>query len=119
MPGNLDLPSFQGTNRLIQTGQAKLVREGADILEELAEFHRAAPAPKGAKPSPLKRKAAPKEPQSGDKGRILEALEKGPLHPDELSRECGLRTENLLALLLELELSGVVYQTRESTYAIA
>jgi DNA processing protein len=119
VPGNLDLPSFQGTNRLIQTGQAKLVREGADILEELATFRKAAPRP--SKPGTILTQSAAEagvEPGS-EKHRILEILQQGALHPDELSRESGLPVENLLGMLLELELSGVVYQTRESTYAIA
>lgn len=119
VPGNLDLPSFQGTNRLIQTGQAKLVREGADILEELASFRRAAPRP--AKPGTMLTQSAAEagvEP-GGEKHRVLEILQRGALHPDELARESGLPVEKLLAMLLELELNGVVYQTRESTYAIA
>lgn len=121
VPGNIDLASYQGVNRLLQRGQAKLVREGADILEELTEFQRARARPAARKTSPP---AAPfKAPAGialeGDKGVVVAALEKGALHPDEISRLCGLPMENLLGLLLELELSGVVYQTRESTYGIA
>lgn len=117
VPGNIDLPGFQGTNRLIQTGQAKLVREAGDILEESTDYHRARPRPAEVFPQPCGAKAAAA--LEGDKGRVVETLENGPLHPDQLSRECGLPMEILLGLLLELELMGVVYQTRESTYAIA
>lgn len=117
VPGNIDLPGFQGANRLIQTGRAKLVLEAGDILEESTDYHRARPRRAKASPRPSVNKAA--APLEGNKGKIVETLQLGPLHPDQLSRACEVPVEVLLGLLLELELMGIVYQTRESTYSIA
>ena len=57
--------------------------------------------------------------QTGEKGRIVAALEKGPLHPDDLSEEMALPVEKLLGILLEMELSGEIYQTSENQYALS
>ena len=42
LPGPIDHPASAGANRIIQTGQAKLVACAADILEELPGFERLA-----------------------------------------------------------------------------
>ncbi|MCZ6559250.1 MAG: DNA-processing protein DprA [SAR324 cluster bacterium] len=118
VPGNIDLPSFEGSNRLIQSGQAKLVRDAEDILEELSNFQRAAPRKLGSSPA-KKWRLAGEFPPDGDKARVMEILERGALHPDELSQESKLPMEKLLGLLLELELAGEVYQTMDNEYAIS
>jgi DNA processing protein len=119
VPGNIDLPTFQGTNRLIQRGQAKLVREAADILEESRAFRRV-----GAEQLLLLREspagaAAGGGQLGGDKLRVVEVLRGGPLHPDDLCREADLPMEKLLSILLELELAGDIYQTPENQYAVS
>ncbi len=118
VPGNIDLPSFEGSNRLIQSGQAKLVRDAEDILEELSNFQRAAPRKPGSSPA-KKWRLAGEFPPDGDKARVMEILERGALHPDELSQESKLPMEKLLGLLLELELAGEIYQTMDNEYAIS
>jgi DNA processing protein len=117
VPGNVDQPLSEGTNRLIQSGQATLVLQGADLHAALHGARRP-PATQldWLEPTP----AAPRRAvQEGDKGRILEELGKGPLHPDDLSGAAGLPIERLIGLLLELELSGEIYQTADNCYALA
>ncbi len=118
VPGNLDQPASEGTNRLIRSGQATLVQSGADLLAAM----------RGALRPPLAQldwlEPAPEAPargvvREGEKGRILQCLEPGPVHPDELAGQTGLPIERLIGLLLELELSGEIYQTAESQYALA
>ncbi|MEE8395434.1 MAG: DNA-processing protein DprA [bacterium] len=119
VPGALDSRASHGTNRLIQRGQAKLVRDASDILEELPPFRRAEvhqmellPVDRGiGSPSLV--------PPGGDKGRVLRALAAGPLHPDDLAVEVELPVEKLLGLLLELELSGEICQTVENQFALS
>jgi DNA processing protein len=122
VPGNLDQPASEGANRLIQSGQAALVLGGADLLAALRGARHAPAAqldwlePQAAPSAQPVPRAAVHE---GEKGRILQCLGKGALHPDELARETGLPIERLIGLLLELELSGDIYQTAESHYALA
>jgi DNA processing protein len=118
VPGNLEQPASEGANRLIQSGQGLLVQGGADVLAAL----RGARRPRAAQLDWLQPAAeAPPRPvvREGEKGRILECLARGALHPDDLAGETGLPIERLIALLLELELSGEIYQTTENQYALA
>lgn len=118
VPGNVDVYTAQGTNRLIQRGHAKLVRDAGDILEELRGFRRSrtvqldwlAEGTAGAQGTPG---------GQGEQGRIFDALARGPLHADDLSQELELPVERLLGLLLELELSGVIHQTADNLYALS
>ena len=118
VPGNLDQPASEGTNRLIRSGQATLVQTGADLLAAM----RGALRPPVAQLDWLEAPAHPPARQAvreGEKGRILQCLDAGPVHPDELAGQSGLPIERLIGLLLELELSGEIYQTAESQYALA
>jgi DNA processing protein len=118
VPGNLDQPASEGANRLIRSGQARLVQSAADLLAAM----RGALHPPAAQLDWLE---PPSEPvarhalRDGEKGHILQCLEKGPVHPDELAGETGLPIERLIGLLLELELSGEIVQTADSHYALA
>ena len=119
VPGNLDQPNSAGTNRLIQSGQGGLVMSGADLLAAMRVARRVQPAQMDWLEPPPAPAAARQAVHDGEKGRILECLGRGPLHPDELAGESGLPIERLIALLLELELSGEIYQTAENHYALA
>jgi DNA processing protein len=119
VPGNLGEPASEGTNRLLQSGQAALVLDAADLLAAM----RGARRPRPSQLDWLEPPAAPPRSraavQEGEKGQILACLGKGPLHPDELAGAMELPIERLIALLLELELSGEIYQTAENHYALA
>ena len=131
IPGNLDTPSFAGCNRLIQTGQARLITRGEEILAELRKGPQAAIRQMDLQLSESRRRAAPSTesgipsgaltlpPLEGDAGRIAAALARGPLHPNDLAADLALPMEKLAGLLLELELSGDIVQTPENFYALA
>jgi DNA processing protein len=119
VPGNLDQPASAGANGLIQRGQGKLVKGPEDLLAALRGGPRSVPAQLDwlapAPPAP----ATPRAALEGEQGRILESLRAGPLHPDDLAGALEIPIQNLIGLLLELELSGDIYQTADHQYALA
>ncbi|MDH5752525.1 MAG: DNA-processing protein DprA [Deltaproteobacteria bacterium] len=129
VPGNLDLPSFAGVNRLIQQGQARLATCGADLAAALEDGRSKAirqmemgidggDPPHDGMDTAAADSRQDSPPLDGDHGRVVEALKKGALHPDDLAAELGLPIEKLLGLLLELELSGEIYQTAGNLYSL-
>jgi DNA processing protein len=101
VPGNISSPESDGTNKLIKDG-AKVVTTADDIVEELA------PQLKG-----FIRKAREKEAVSvsGDEQALCAIMGREPLHVDVISRKSGLTASKTLAMLLGLELKGIVRQT--------
>ncbi|MEE8435992.1 MAG: DNA-processing protein DprA [bacterium] len=133
VPGNLGQQASAGTNRLIHEGQAALVRDAQDLLEALAPGRGIGegvlgvgaidagilPAKARSVREPGKAPSSVMKALEGEKKRIAEVLKVGPMHPDELSGELGLPIEKLIGLLLELELSGDIYQTSDNQYMLA
>jgi DNA processing protein len=116
VPGNLDQPGSAGTNRLIQSGQGRLVRSAADLLAALRrESHAPAQQIEWLQPEP---RAARMEALEGDKAQLVTALKDGPKHPDDLAQATALPVERLLGLLLELELSGDIVQTADNQFGL-
>ncbi|KAB2908290.1 MAG: DNA-processing protein DprA [Ignavibacteriales bacterium] len=104
IPGNINSKKSGGTNRLIQNGEAKLVMETDDILEELniKPIDRA-----NAEPEEL-----PTPPDlSIFEEKIFSALGFQPIHIDEISAATGLSVSECLSNLLSLELKGIIRQT--------
>lgn len=100
VPGSITSPVSQGTNRLIQDG-AKLVRGWEDVVAELPEVWRAClKAPIESAPSTAALR--------GDEGAVVALLGDEPVSIDHLIRESGLPSNRISALLLELELKGLV-----------
>ncbi len=93
VPGRLFDRASVSTNRRIQRGEAKLVLEAADILEEFPGFD---------KP----RKSATVVPESSD--GVLSTLIEAPRSLDELAAITGLPRNQLLMELTLLELNGTV-----------
>ncbi|RLB06616.1 MAG: hypothetical protein DRG50_05195 [Deltaproteobacteria bacterium] len=97
VPGNVGAATSQGTNRLIKQG-AKLVEGAEDILSEILPqyegrvFHEELPA------------------LSDEEGSILQFLSHTPLHIDEISRLGQMEVQRVSAILLSLELKGLVSQ---------
>jgi len=136
LPANADRREGLGTNRLLQSGQARLVLEPGDIVAALngrppeplakgpvrparksrTKKSSGPPAAAAAARSDAPLPAAPL--RAGPAGRILDALRGGPQHPDELAQAAALSIEQALGLLLELELSGEIVQTSEHTFAL-
>ena len=134
LPGDIDREESQGANRLIRTGQATLLGSPADVVEAIQDVLHPRPdqldllAPReeagatgamGSGGGQLAPRRAPASPMEGEKGQLMECLQRGPLHPDDLSDAVGLPIEKVIGLLLELELSGDIVQTTQNQYRIA
>ncbi len=108
VPGSIQSFKSSGTHTLIKEG-AKLVEHTGDILEELRGFAQMQPTPGGRRATPAATRSAP--PLTGEERRIFDALEPYPEQVDALARRLGLPSGELLAILLQLELKGLVRQT--------
>ena len=107
LPGSVEAPASQGTNRLIAQHQAKLITQAQDIVQELqisatngaqTEFSfSGAPQPGLAMAS-----------LSSSQTTILHGLEAGCLDIDSLFAHTQIEINELLGLLVELELLGLV-----------
>jgi len=96
VPGSVFAPSSEGTNALLRDG-ARLVRDGADILEDLSLGVRRETAA-------LQREL----PLDAAELRLLAAVGGEARHIDELAEAAGLGAAETGALLLTLELKGLV-----------
>ena len=109
VPGRIDSPKSAGAHRLIQQG-AHLVQTVDDIIEGLAWACGAT--------APLPREVADNGPDSVSPAarRLLDCLETYPRDIDALARITELRATELPALLLQLELQGLVRQLPGQLY---
>jgi len=106
IPGNIYSSTSRGTNRLIKDG-AKLVERIEDIIEEMPhKLREKDPAPvAGLTFSP--REAA-----------VLSRLSASPVHIDEIVVKCALTVSEVSAILLRLELNGVITQHAGKQFSI-
>src|SRR5215212_4843039 len=96
LPGSIFAQTAEGTNALLRDG-ARLVRDGADILEDLGL---------GAGKGPV---ATQSQLLLDENERTLyDALSKEARHIDELAEEAGLSAGAASALMLTMELKGLV-----------
>ncbi len=102
LPGNITEKQSFGTNKLIKSGQAKLIQSVNDILEELQLS--LLPV--------LKSKLQPAEPAqlSAFEQKIVELLTHEPVHIDYISEQTLLSSSDVLVNLLSLEFKGIVRQ---------
>lgn len=110
VPGRIDSPKSAGAHRLIQQG-AHLVQTVDDIIEGLA-WACGATAP----PSPSEIADNGPETVAPAARRLLDCLETYPRDIDALARIAELRAAELPALLLQLELQGLVRQLPGQLY---
>ncbi|GAB4388877.1 MAG: DNA-processing protein DprA [Thermodesulfovibrionales bacterium] len=99
IPGNINSRLSSGTNELIRDG-ARVVTRAADIVEELA------PVLRGF----IKSKERKQVEVTGDEKALCDIMSEEPVHVDVLSRQSGMPPSRTLAVLLGLELKGVVRQ---------
>ncbi len=93
LPGPVDSDKSQGTNRLIREG-AKIVTEIDDILEEFGlHYEKSRKVDLGEKEK-----------------RVYDRLGGEPVHIDKLLKELDMDVTELLGILLNLELKGLVQQ---------
>ncbi len=103
VPGNADSPQSEGTNRLIQRGEAKLVTNANDVLDEfLLSFPE--------KEIEKKKKTADISSLDVFEQRIFEILSEKPLHIDKIAESCEMSSSECSVYLLNLELKGFVAQ---------
>ncbi len=105
VPGNLNSPQSEGTNRIIQRGEAKLVTCVNDILEELRISF--------TEENSDKAKNSPKVDTSSldiFEQKIYEVLTDAPLHIDKISALSGISVSECSVYLLNLELKGFAEQ---------
>ncbi len=108
VPGNISFSSSRGTNRLIKQG-AKLVEEVADILEELPSFARPA----------MKRRSPPQLFLDEQEEMLCSLLATGALQIDEIITKSALTVGDVSAILLRLELKGIVTQLPGKYFSLA
>ncbi|NOY06146.1 MAG: DNA-protecting protein DprA [Chlorobi bacterium] len=98
VPGSIFDTRSSGTNKLIQSGSAKLVRDAEDILAELPLASRS-------------RKPKLPPPQlSLQEEQILSYLDSEPVHIDALAQKTGSAPTDLLVTLLQMEFKGLARQ---------
>lgn len=107
IPGNINSPMSEGTNRLIQNGEAKLVTNAEDIITELE-----------SKIFPATAKAAPKPELDLNmfESKIYELLSEEPKHIDKIAIDSGMNTSECLVNLLTLEFKGACRQLPGKTF---
>ncbi len=101
VPGNLGVKQSEGTNLLIQRGEAELIKNAEDILQELE-----------LKLKPVLGKNIPKPQKdlSIFEEKIYNCLMNEPLHIDKLAEKTNLSTSDCLVNLLSLEFKGLIKQ---------
>lgn len=101
VPGNLESPQSEGTNALIQKGEAKLIKNADDILVEL-----------DLKLKPVIGKNIPKPHVDLNvfEQKILDNLNNDPIQIDTLASKLNCSTSDCLVNLLSLEFKGLVKQ---------
>ncbi|MDB5807115.1 MAG: dprA [Betaproteobacteria bacterium] len=105
IPGSIHSPLSKGCHSLIKQG-AKLVDDARDIIEELGE-------PSAHAQSSAQSPAQSPGDAAADASRHLDLLEHAgydPVTVDQLAQRSGLTIDALSAILLELELDGVIAQ---------
>jgi DNA processing protein len=104
VPGNINAPQSQGTNRLIRDGAQPLLN-AQDVLEALnltmVTEHRAV------------RVALPADPVEA---RLFQLLSHEPKHVDEIRAQADMPIETVSATLTMMELKGMVRQVGGMNY---
>ncbi len=114
VPGSISSYKSTGTHNLIKQG-AKLVEHAQDVIEELTLLLKGYDAREKTDLDALKDRLPP---LTADESQVLTALGPYPVHIDDLARQLTLDIGTLAAVLLQLELKGVVTQTPGKMFSI-
>ncbi len=109
VPGNLGIKQSEGTNLLIQKGEAKLIRSSEDVLLEL-ELK--------LKPIIGKNIPKPKIEMNLFEEKIISVLKNEPIQIDVIATFTNLTTSDCLVHLLSLEFKGLVKQLPGKMFAL-
>lgn len=101
VPGNIDRPTSAGCNKLIQQG-AKLVLDGADILDDLMVLFPTATQAPALEAAPVTVEL------SADERRVFDALGTEQTHIDIVSARSGLASHVVASNLMRLEMKRLV-----------
>ncbi len=102
VPGHINAPSAQGSNRLIQQG-AKLVMDASDLLDDLDLLI------PGTQPAP-EAKARPLPELTDEEKAVYHAIEATETSIDEIAARSGQPSGAVSSILLRLELKRLVKQ---------
>ena len=108
IPGNIHSANSRGTNRLIKQG-AKLVETVEDILEDIPRQSG------GREPQPL----VPRTTFSPQEAAVFSLLSTTTLHIDEIVTRSTLTVGEVSAILLRLELNGIISQLPGKHFLLA
>lgn len=109
VPGNIDRPTSMGCNRLIQQG-AKLVMDGADILDDLNTLFPTAPL------APKMEESKPAAVLTLDEEILFRAIGTEETHINDLIAHSGLTPATVSSTLMRLEMKRVVRQLPGKRY---
>jgi len=101
VPGPIDKPTSSGCNRLIQQG-AKLVMDGADVLDDLMTLFPTAPK------APVMEAPKPNVTLTLDEEILFRAMDSDERHIDELITRSGLTPATVNVTLMRLEMKRVI-----------
>jgi len=109
LPGNVGVRQSDGTNLLIQKGEAELITSADDVINELE-----------LKLKPVLGKNIPK--QQIDltlfEEKIINAINSEPLHIDKIASLTNMSTSDCLVNLLSLEFKGLIKQLPGKMFAL-
>lgn len=108
VPGSIFSPQSRGTNAIIGRGEAKLVRDIDDVLEEL-----------NLTMVPQQIEMRELVPATDTEADILRHISVEPVHVDEVCRQSGLPVSTVSSLLAMMELKGLVRQMGPMAYVRA
>lgn len=109
VPGDINSKYSKGTHELIKNGQAKLVENVDDILDELRNKLSLLPFEETGSRAPVRKKLTDLK---GNEKIIYEYLfsNKDSVHIDAISESTGLNISDCLVCLLNLEFKGIIRQ---------
>ena len=114
VPGNIDVPSFEGSNRLLADGEAKAILNVRDVLSEYEwQFERTLPLSEAEKSLHEKsEEPATALPGAGEGGeideKILRVLGTGGLSAEEIQEKTGIPAADMQTGLTMMELVGKI-----------
>jgi DNA processing protein len=118
VPGDVNSKYSKGTHELIKSGQAKLIENVDDILDELRSRLNVLPFEEHERRAPYK---VPEVELKGNEKVIYEFLlaSKDSVHIDSISESTGLNISDCLVNLLNLEFKGIIRQLPGKMFTIS
>lgn len=116
LPGPLHLPTYSGCHALIRQG-ALLVRNAADILEELGPILKHPPPASSRQTQNLEKEWL--QDLTPDERQLALTLHQQPgLHIDSLTQKLGWKSSQVSQILLMLELKGLIRRRSGMYYSL-